>query len=224
MAGYLPETLVNFIALLGWNPGDQRERMSLSEMVESFSLERLGKANAKFDRAKLLAFNTESAASVGVERLLAGFRDFLAVNSAAAAVIPAGDEQMLRRLIQANKGFRTYQDIVDKTAVLFGPDDAFAYDEKAAAKVLARNEGEGFRVLGDLRPKLADCSWDEEGVKGLIDGVCQAGGLGMNKVAQPIRVAVTGSTISPAIYDTLLILGREKTLARIDRCLKQHKA
>ena len=217
-AGDLPEALANFIALLGWNPGGERERMGLSEMVELFSLDRLGKANARFDRAKLLAFNTESVASAGVERLLVGFKDYLAVNADAGAIIPVGDDSLLRRLIQANKGFRTFQDIVAKTGVLFGPDDGFAYDDQAVAKVLARND-EGYNVLAQLRPRLAECPWDETGVRGVIDGFCQTSGLGMGKVAQPLRVAVTGSTISPAIYDTLLILGRQKTLARIDRCL-----
>ncbi len=73
--GYLPESLLNFLALLGWSPGGDRERMTMDEMIQLFSLDRVGKANPKFDRTKLLAFNTEAVAAATPERLVAAFRD-----------------------------------------------------------------------------------------------------------------------------------------------------
>ena len=213
-AGYLSEVLMNFIALLGWSPGGQRERMTVGEMIELFSLDRLSKANAKFDRAKLVAFNTESMASALPERLLAGFKGFLSVNE---TPIPAGDDELLARLLQVAKGMRTYRDVVDKCGVLFRGDGDYPYDPKAVEKVL--DKGGGYTVLTELRPALAAAAWGQPALEAEIERYCQRMSLPMGKVAQPLRVAVTGTTISPAIYDTLLLLGKAKALARIDRCL-----
>jgi len=74
-------------------------------------------------------------------------------------------------------------------------------------------------VLAELRPALAECEWTEDALKQLVEALCRAKSVSIGKVAQPIRVAVTGRTISPSIYETLLILGKDKALARIDRCL-----
>src|SRR5262245_61156633 len=79
-SGYLPEVLLNFLALLGWNPGGDKERMSIEEMIRLFEIKDIGKANAKFNREKLLAFNTEAAASASPTRLLNSIRDYLSVN------------------------------------------------------------------------------------------------------------------------------------------------
>jgi len=224
VAGYLPEALANFIALLGWRPPGDREKFTLAELVEAFSVDRIGKANAKFDRDKLLAFNTDAAAAASPDRLLAAFRDYLSLNQ---TPIPAGDENLLRHLLTANKGFRTFADIVAKCGVLFGADDEFAYDEKAVTKVLRPKTAPGappdaacgFAVLAELRAILAACEWSAEALEKALSDFCAAKGLGMGKVAQPVRVAVTGSTISPPIIETLTFLGKRKTLARIDRCL-----
>ncbi len=215
-AGYLPEALVNFISLLGWNPGDGRERLTMAEMIESFSVNRINKANAKFDREKLLAFNTDAVAAADEGRLLAGFKDYLSLNE---TPIPTDDDSLLLHLLRINKGFRTFADIPTKCGVLFVADDAYDYDEKAVKKVLARGDGSGYAMLEYLKAKLADCEWTEETLQALIEGICAEKSIGMGKVAQPIRVAVTGSTISPDIYNTLVILGKGKTIARIDRCM-----
>jgi glutamyl/glutaminyl-tRNA synthetase len=257
VAGYLPETLVNFIALLGWSPPGDREKMTLAEMIELFSIDRIGKSNAKFDRAKLLAFNTDACATATPERLLACFKDFLSLNE---TPFPKGDDKMLAHLLAICHGFRTFADVVTKAGALFGPDDAFTYEAKAVDKVLRKNDG--FAVLAEVRAMLAGMGSREEplpsgrgspeterplpsgrGSLGGQEGVCPltdvrgslfsreaiqkamddfvaAKGLGMGKVAQPLRVAVTGTTISPGIAETLEILGKDKTLARIDRCLR----
>ena len=216
-AGYLPETLVNFIALLGWSPPGDREKFTLDELAEAFSIDRVGKANAKFDRDKLLAFNTDAAAAAGPDRLLAAFKDYLALND---TPIPADDEK-LAHLIRANPTLRTFADVVAKSAVLCVGDDEFEYDAKTVKKVLAGGGGAGYAMLERLRPALVECDWTEQAVKALIESVCAEKSVGMGKVAQPLRVAVCGTAVSPPIHDTLLILGKPKTLARIDRCLSR---
>ncbi|RME41192.1 MAG: glutamate--tRNA ligase [Planctomycetota bacterium] len=229
-AGYLPEALVNFIALLGWNPGDDREHFSLAELVEAFSLERIGKTNARFDRKKLLAFNTDWAARLPQERLVLAFRDFLAARRRDAGESrppliyrPTGKEptdEELRTILQACAGFRTFPDVLRKAGFLFVADEDVAYDPKAVKKVLAKNDGAGFAMLRGLLDRLeSQADWSAEALEALIESVCEEKGVGMGSVAQPLRVAVSGSTVSPSIGLTLALLGREAVLARIRRCL-----
>ena len=215
--GYLPETMINFIALLGWSPGDNRDKFSLAELREMFDLSKVGKSNAKFDREKLQAFNTSACAAAEPDRLLVSFKDYLSLND---TPIPAYDDDLLRQVLEITKGFRTLADIPAKCGVLFEPDDAFEYDPQALKKVLLKNDGAGLAVLADLRQILTRCDWQSEALESCINEYCQTKELPMGKVAQPIRVAVTGRTISPLIIDTLIILGRDKALARIDRCLQ----
>jgi glutamyl-tRNA synthetase len=214
--GYLPETLMNFVALLGWNPGGDREKLSMEDLVELFSVERIGKANARFDRDKLLAFNTEALSGASTDRLVAGLKDFLARNPSS---IPAEDEDLLGRIVECNRGFRTFAELVEKVDVLFGPDDAFAYDEKAVKKNLLKNDGAGYDVLERVAPVLAGTKFEPEALEAAITEFCRQNELGMGKVAQPLRVALTGRTVSPPIVETLLFVGRQRVEARIRRCL-----
>jgi len=216
-AGYLPETLVNFLALLGWNPGSDIETFTLDELVELFDVSRIGRANAKFDRDKLLSFNTASAAEAAQDRLLDGFKDYLALND---TPIPRDDDALLRRLLAIAAGFRTFADIVDKCGVLFAPDDAVAYDAKAVKKWLSKSDGAGWAMLAELRGLLAEREdWSAESLDAFVAALCERKGVGMGKVAQPVRVAVAGRAVSPQIGQTLALLGKDKTLSRIDRCL-----
>ena len=221
-AGYLPEAIINFIVLLGWRPGGNREKLTMAEMIEMFSVDRIGKANAKFDRQKLLAFNTDAAAAADPGRLLEGFKAYLSLNPDLEALFPA-DDDLLGHLLTINKGFRTFADVPAKCGVLFGPDDAFDYDPKVVKKVLAKGGGAGHAVLAELRPLLADCQWTAEALEALLVEQGRKKDLSMGKLAQPIRVAVTGTNISPPIFETLLILGKEKALARVQRCLSSCK-
>ena len=145
-----PEALLNFIALLGWSPGGNKEHMSREEMIELFSIDRIGKANPKFDRAKLIAFNTEAAAASSEDRLLAAFKDYLAANPDSPAN-GASDEQ-LRKLIHMKKGFRTFREVDEPARFLFIADDQIAFDPQAVAKSLEKNNGEGMIVLRDVLP------------------------------------------------------------------------
>jgi len=221
-AGYLPEVMVNFIALLGWSPGKDREKMTLAEMIELFSLEDVSRGNAKFDRDKLVAFNTQAVAEAaksptGMERLLRGFKDYLSCNDTPLA---RADDETLRVLLNANRGFRTFRDIDVKSRFLFVPDDAVEYDPPTVQKVLAKGGGEGYAMLIELRPRLAaQEDWSAGALEVLLTSIAQGKGVGLGKVAQPLRVAVTGSSISPSVFETLSLLGRQRTLARIDHCL-----
>lgn len=216
--GYLPEVLLNFIALLGWSPGADREKMSVAEMCTLFSLDRVGKTNARFDRQKLLAFNTDALAAADLPRKLAGLRDYLAVNE--PGPLTGLDDARLAHLIELCAGFRVFADIEDKTAIFFAPDEAVRYDEDAVRKVWLKNDGEGLRVLRELRERLAaHADWSPPALEALLRQAGESAGLGLGKIAQPLRVALTGTTVSASLFHSLPLLGQQRTLARIDRAL-----
>ncbi len=218
--GYLPEVMLNFLALLGWSPGGDKERMSVKEMVELFSLDRIGQANAKFNREKLLAFNTEACAAAPEDRLLAALRDLLSLQPT-SSMNGATDEQ-LQRVLKMNAGMRTVREVVEKSRFLFMADDQIEYQPDAIEKVLKKNEGQGLKALKEVRTVLEGVSdWTPHPIEEAVKKYCETSGLGLGKVAQPIRVAVSGTSISPPIFETLGFLGKEKSLRRIDRCLNQ---
>jgi glutamyl-tRNA synthetase len=217
VAGYLPEALVNFLTLLGWSTGDDTEQISLDETVKRFEIAGIGKSNAKFDRNKLLAFNTDWAARLGADRLLAAFKDYLAVNDSPMA---KADDATLRRVLELCAGFRTFRDVEVKAGFAFIPDDAVTYEEKAVQKVLAKGDGAGFAVLEKLCGRLERCEpWTGGAIEALLHELAESSGEKLGAIAQPLRVAVSGGTVSPAIGATLELVGREGTLKRIRRAL-----
>lgn len=214
--GYLPETLLNFLALLGWNPGGDKERMSIDELIQLFSLEGVNKAGAKFDREKLLAFNTEAAAAADSNRLLKAFRDYLSANPD-SPLNQATDDQ-LAAVLKMKSGFRILRDVDESSRFLFMTDDQISYDSQAVEKVLKKQNG--LAVLQDILPILQGAEWKSESLEKAIEVYCASKQLGLGKVAQPIRVAISGSTISPPIFQSLEFLGQPRTLARIGRCIQ----
>lgn len=218
-SGYLPEVLVNFIALLGWNPGTAQEKFTLEQLCEAFTIERIGKTNARFDREKLIAFNTQALEAADMPRKLAAMKDWLSVNE--PGPLSELDDATLTRLIELCAGFRTFPDIELKCAALFRPDAEIAYDHATLKKWLLKGEHPGTAVLKDLHQRLGALdNWSAAALDAFIRRYAEEQGLGLGKVAQPLRVAVTGSTISPQISDTLELLGRERTLTRIERALR----
>ncbi len=216
--GYLPETLLNFLALLGWNPGGNRERMTVDELVQLFTISGIGKGNARFDRAKLLAFNTEALKEAPTDRLVQAMRDFVNANPD-SPTSRATDEQ-LATLIDMKRGIRTLRELDEATRFFFIPDDAIAYDPAAVEKNLNKNNNEGAAFLREIRNILANVAdWNAPALEHALQSYCAQRTLNLGKVAQPIRVAITGSTISPPIFQSLEFLARTSTLARIDRCL-----
>ena len=221
-SGYLPEALSNFLTLLGWSPGDDREYMSREEAVTAFSIDRIIRSNAKFDREKLLAMNTNWCARTSPDRLRAAYRDFLRIGASAMLAL---DDPTVDRVLEACRGFRTFRDVETKAGALFVPDDAVEYDPKAVRKVLEKDDGRGYAMLEAFLPALESAPvWSPEALEALLADYCPERGVQLGDVAQPVRVAVTGRTISPAIHDTLALLGKEKALNRIRRALSRKGA
>jgi glutamyl-tRNA synthetase len=216
-SGYIPEAMVNFIALLGWNPGDKREIMPLDELIASFDITRLTKSNSLFDRGKLIAFNTEHIKMLSREKLLGHFKEYLKVIN--SPVVKANDEILLR-LIKICEGARTLADIEHKCRFLFIANDKIECDEKAVQKVLLKDNG--LAMLKIVRDKLAGMQeFTEQGIEDMLRSLAEEHKVGLGKVAQPLRVAITGSTVSPPIFDSVQLLGREQTLKRIDNAVQK---
>jgi glutamyl-tRNA synthetase len=216
-SGYIPEAMVNFLALLGWNPGGQKEIMPLNELIDSFDITRLTKSNSLFDRGKLLAFNTEHIKMLPKDKLLAHLKAYL---EAIESPVAKADDQLLSRLIKICEGARTLADIEYKCRFLFVADDKIGYDEKAVQKVLIKDNG--LAMLKIVREKLAEMQeFTEQGIEEMLRSLANQHNVGLGKVAQPLRVAITGSTVSPPIFDSVQLLGKQNTLARIDITLKK---
>jgi len=218
--GYLPETMINFIALLGWNPGDEREIMSRKELIEAFDLDRLTRSNSLFDRDKLVAFNTEHIRTTELSVLLGHFKKYL---SQIKSSMSEADDQLLLRILELCRGARTLADIEKKSRFLFVADDKIEYDEKAVKKVLLK--GEALAILAVIRDRLdAMEQLTEQNIESLLRAMAAERGVGLGKVAQPLRVALCGTTISLPIFDSVQMLGKQRTLKRIDMTLDKFKA
>jgi glutamyl-tRNA synthetase len=219
-SGYLPEALVNFIALLGFNPGGDREIMPIADLIDCFDLSRLTKSNSLFDRDKLLAFNTEHIRMVTKETLVQHFRDYL--KTIESPVVSAGDE-LLSKIVDLSEGARTLAQIEQKSSFLFLTNDQIQYDEKAVKKVLLKSDG--LAILQTVRDELAAMElFTEQNIETMLRSLAEEKQLGLGKIAQPLRVAICGTTISLPIFDSVLMLGKDKTLARIDITLAKFGA
>jgi len=214
-SGYLPETMVNFLALLGWNPGDGREIMTRDELIAAFDLSRIGKSNSLFDRQKLLAFNTEYLKRVPMPKLVGHFAAYL---KEIGSPVAAADAATLERIIKMNEGARTLEQIEQKTRFAFIADDAYAYDKDAVAKALLKNDG--LAMLSEVGRRLAGLAEvTHDAIETMLRQLAEEKQVGLGKVAQPLRVAITGTTVSPPIFDAVQLLGLPRTLARIERTI-----
>jgi glutamyl-tRNA synthetase len=191
--------------------------MKMDDLVKLFTLEQVGKANAKFDRKKLLSFNTDACAAADEATLLAGFRDYLAVNP--ESPLNGADDAQLSQLLRMKKGFHIFREVDDLSRFLFTADEQITFDPAAVEKVLKKDNGQGLTALRDLKPILQSTNWTATELEAAVNHYAAGKQLGLGKVAQPIRVAITGTTVSPPIFESLELLGRDRTIARIDRCL-----
>jgi len=221
-SGYLPEALINFIALLGYNPGFEKEILTIDELIESFDPARFNKTNSLFDRKKLLAFNTEHIKLLSEEKLLSRYKDFLKGTNSIAA---NADDKMLLRILKASAGARTLAEIEHKSRFIFTAGDKIAYDQKDVEKVLLKNNGEGLAMLAELKKHFAALQTiSEQAIETMLRAIAEEKQLGLGKVAQPLRVAISGTTISLPIFESIDILGINETLKRIDIAIKKLKS
>jgi glutamyl-tRNA synthetase len=226
-AGYLPEPLCNYLALLGWSPGEKdeegrdRERFDRAYLAERFSLERIGAGNARFDREKLLAFNQDAIAALPEADFFAHWDAWC---ERYAPECRARDEGWRRRFaVIIRTRCRTLADATapgGPGAFAWADDAGFDYEAVAVEQWLRKGDPPGFARLREAEGALAELEpFDPDAIEVAVGALAARLGVGMGKVAQPLRVAVTGRAASPPLGETLAILGRESTLTRIARCL-----
>jgi glutamyl-tRNA synthetase len=201
-AGYLPEAVRNYLALLGWGSGDDTTVLSTDELIERFTLERVSKRPARFDEVKLRWLNGTYIRSMPVPGLTRRIESFTGREGLEAAV----------RISQEK--IQTLADFIPLTGPLLdGPSD----DPAARERWLDES---GRSALAAARSALAAVtSFDEAGVGEALEAVVRQRGVKPREVYQPLRVAIAGTTVSPGIFESVALLGREETLRRIDRAL-----
>jgi glutamyl-tRNA synthetase len=210
--GYLPDALVNYLVLLGWSLDDRTEFFTRDEMVRHFSLERVGKAAASFDPAKLDAFQARYMQALEIDRKVAMVLPFL-VRAGLRA-----DRDRVRRVVDA-AGDRIVVagDVLDY-AHFFRPAALLAWDEAAFEKRLG-GEPQASR-LERIRSLLAAAEpFEPEPLETVLRNFVQAEGIGMGDIVHAVRVATTGTAVGFGLFETLAILGKTECLARIDRSL-----
>jgi glutamyl-tRNA synthetase len=201
-AGYLPEAVRNYLALLGWGSGDDATVLTTAELIERFTLERVSRNPARFDEVKLKWLNGVHIRELTVEELTRRLEAFTGREGLGAAV----------RISQEK--LHTLADFWPLSGFLFdGPQD----DPAAREKWLGED---GRSVLRDARAALAEVAeFDEAGVREALEGVLERRACKPGAVYQPLRVAISGTTISPGIFESVALLGKDETLRRIDRVL-----
>lgn len=229
-AGYLADVICNYLALLGWSPalrddrGREVDRFGREYLAEHFTTQRIGRANARFDRDKLLAFNQDSIAELSDDEFLALWSDWCA--RYAPEVLERFDAAWRRRFAAAIRTrCRTLADPTSPSgpgAFALIDDDAVAFEKKAVAKFLHRGDPSGIALLGEVRGALSDVEpFEPEPIEAAVRAFCEQRGVALGAVAQPLRVAATGRAASPPLGDTLALLGRDALLRRLDRCLAE---
>ena len=205
--GYLPEALFNYLLLLGWNPGDDREVLTREEMVRLFELEKVHVTAAMFDPKKLAWMNGEYVKRIPSET----FKAELKARAAGVAAVEAHDEAWWDYLVEQLQPRTKFLNDLPGNCLYLLTDD-FPFDEKAVGKRL-RKEGVKALLL-DLAGRLeAVEDWRAPALEELVKGLAQ--GQGMGPWVHPVRVAVSGRGEGIGLFEMLQLVGREKTLARI---------
>jgi glutamyl-tRNA synthetase len=209
--GYLKEALVNFVALLGWNPGDDREIFSLENLVQEFSLERVGKSGAVFNLEKLNWMNAQHLRAKPDEELLELIRPHLA---AIGATIP-NDAYILRVIPLLRERVEKTEDFVRLGGYFFA--DPEVYDDQARRRSW-KPESSGLMNQVVLRLQMLDAK-TVDAFEAAVRGVAEEQNVGAGKLIHPLRLALTGMGGGPGLFDIMALLGRETCVRRIERAV-----
>lgn len=208
--GYLPEALVNYLVRLGWSHGDQ-EIFSIKEMVEHFDFTHVQSSAAVFNPEKLKWVNAQYIRNNAPKLVAEALRPFLhnaGYDETAIARIPGGIEALIPPLRERSE---TLLDFVDGAAPYLL--ESITMDEAAATKHLTATIAPSLKEFADMVEAESDFS--KETLEHMLHDLIQRQGVKMGKVAQPLRVALTGRTVSPGIYEVMALLGKDRTIQRI---------
>jgi glutamyl-tRNA synthetase len=209
--GYLPDALLNYLVRLGWSHGDQ-EIFTLQEMIDNFSLDGLNKSASSFNTDKLKWVNQQYLMSSPLDRIVQLVKQRLDL----LELVYDDDFEFATVVDLYRQRVFTINELVD--SILYCFQDFAAYDEKAAQKVLKPAALEPLQRLLDLLAELD--TWNAVSIHAVVAKVTEELEVGMGKVGQPLRVAVTGGSFSPPIDQTVELLGKERSIQRIQRAIE----
>ena len=213
-AGYLPEALTNYLVRLGWSHGDQ-EVFSSQEMIEKFSLENITRSPAAFNPEKLLWLNGHYLKTGDTKRVAELLLPFLRKRGVLDGGAQPDSAWIEKLVVVLRERAQTLVEMADKAAPFF--QEVVIMDQEAAKKFLTAVVRPAFARLVAALDQTSVFEHDalEQGFKSVLAET----GLSMGKLAQPVRVALTGTTVSPGIFDVMVLLGRERTLARLKKAI-----
>ena len=212
-AGYLPDALNNYLALLGWNVGDDETIVSLDEMVNRFDLSTVSKNPAVFDPKKLEWMNGVYIRDMDEEKFTAATLPLL--EHVVGRELTDAERAKFAKLVPLVKErAKLLPEVADQARFLFV--DIDEYEDSAWTKVMAVDEGP-VALDGAIAALSELDSWDTEQIDTALRGMLEAVGLSARKGFQPVRVAISGSTVSPPLFESLDILGQEESLERLRR-------
>jgi glutamyl-tRNA synthetase len=211
--GILPQALFNFLTLLGWAPGNDREILTRGEATERFDLSDVNRAPAVFDPEKLLWFNGQYLGRMTAEEIEPHIAQFI--------TLPIPDRPLLLSAIELHKTrARTLRDMADLLVPYLIDDREVCYEEEAVRKHL---KGEDLAErMGELRETLSSVEpFDVQATETALRNLAGQRGLSAGRYIHPLRVALTGKLASPPIFDVAVALGKKKTLGRLDRLIER---
>ncbi|MDZ7261149.1 MAG: glutamate--tRNA ligase [candidate division KSB1 bacterium] len=218
-AGYLPRAMVNFLALLGWNPGDDREIMSLEDLIEAFDLSGISKKSAIFDETKLEWMNGEYINALSENELVERVIPFLI----SGKILPDGgtaqsNREYIKRVVLLLKSrAKRLTDFVKFGRYFFH--DPQNYDEEVVRKYW-NEEGVAER-LKRLRERLSEISqFNAAAIEAAVRGLAEQSGVSAAKLIHPTRLALTGFGVGPGLFEVMEVLGKEVVLRRLDKAIQ----
>lgn len=219
--GYLPEAIINYLTLLGWGPGDEREIFSLAETVKLFELEQMSKKAAVYDTKKLTWMNGQYLSELPLEKILPEAETFFIKDGLVTEEWLAENKDYFAKLVDTVRvRVKTLQEVADASAYFFK--DVEAYEEKGVAKHF---KPEAAELLEKCIAALeADEVFDLTSTEAIYNKIAADNGLALGKVIHPTRLALTGRTVSPGMFDVMVLLGKEKTLARMRKAVEYIKS
>jgi glutamyl-tRNA synthetase len=208
--GILPEALVNFLALLGWNPGDEREIFSLEELVKEFDLSRAGGSNAVFDIKKLQWMNGRYMSSLSLDRIIQALEPYLPDSSWTA------DPDFSKRVDLMRTRAVTLLELVQMLEPFYKED--FSYDPKGLEK--ARKEAGLKNLLEEFSHELNGLNdWEIATLEAKLRTFTESKGIKASVLIHPLRLAISGRTSGPGLFELLEVTGKAKTLQRLEKFL-----
>ncbi len=207
--GYPPEAMRNYLARLGWSHGDD-DFFTTGQAIEWFNLEAIGKSPARFDFKKLENLSGQHIRAMENSELLAQLETFIA--SQHKAPLTDRDRAMFMQAMDSLKErAKTFHELLDMAYFFLGQ-RPFEPDEKAKKFLDTVSRG----MLNRLTSRLRDVSWTQEILEAEVREFAEAEGLKLGKVAQPLRAALTGRTVSPSVFEMMVLLGKDESIARLE--------